>query len=393
MIANRGLKTPLSGALVLALLAGAAWTASAPTGTSASPAPAWEQNQQGPNGGGDPDLARTRSRDQVREQTPDQLRDRIRERIRSAQQLSAGERQQMQENLEACARAGVTDPALGTVFPGGGGARALGVQTMLQLQARIRAMAQDGLPVEPALAKVREAMMKGVPEPRLGQVGERVEQHTREAERVLERARADGLGPAPDVRRERQMVREMAQQMWRGTTGEDMDALRTRARDRLRTRDCSLEDLVAAAETATRLREEGVEARRAMRVAGEALSRGYGADEMRRLHYMMVYRHREGRGVDDLVDDFEHCLGLGMDSAHMYQYMMQHGWMGPGDMQGPGGSRPIDDQGHGKGSPGSGPGGGGSGSGGTGGGGTPGGGSGGTGPEGGSGSGGGKGGR
>jgi hypothetical protein len=131
-----------------------------------------------------------------------------------------------------------------------------------------------------------------------------------------------------------------------------VDQLRTRARERSRERACTLEDLVAASETATRLREEGVEARRAVRVTGDALAKGYGAEELRRLQYMMVYRHRENRAVAGLVDDFEHCLGAGMDSAHMYQYMMQHGWMGPGDAYGPGGSRPIDDQGHGPGQPG-----------------------------------------
>ena len=185
--------------------------------------------------------------------------------------------------------------------------------------------------------------MKGVADPGLAQVAARVEQHVREAKRITTQAKVDGIQPPADPRRERQMVREMAQQMWRGTSPEDVDALRTRARERLRTRTCTLEDLVATSETATRLREEGIEPTRAMRVAGEALRRGYGAEEMLKLQYMMVYRHREGRGAKGLVDDFEHCLGAGMDAAHMYRYMMQNGWMGPGDVQGPGGSRPIDD--------------------------------------------------
>lgn len=319
MTRNRSLKALLSGVLALAVLAGAAWTASA--------------------------------------QEP--LRERIQERIRSARNLSDGERVEMQTNLEACIRSGVSDPGLETVFPRTGRGRQISTQTMLQLQTRVRVMAQEGLPVEPVLAKVQEALMKGVPEPGLGQVSERVERHVREAKRIMTQARADGIQPAADARRERQMIRELAQQMWRGTTAQDVDALRTQARERTRSRVCTAEDLVATSETVTRLREEGVEARRATRVAGEALRQGYGAEEMRRLQYMMVYRHREGRGVKGLVDDFEHCIGSGMDSAHMYQYMMQHGWMGPGDVQGPGGSRPIDDQGRGRGTPGgTGPGGG-----------------------------------
>lgn len=329
---NRSLKALLSGALALATLAGAAWTASAQDGTG------------------------------TKDQTQVKVQERIQDRIRTSQALTDGERTQMQANLEACVRAGVTDPGLETVFPGGK-ARQIATQTMLQLQARVRAMAQDGLPAEPVLAKLQEARMKGVADPGLAQVAERVEKHVREAKRIMTQAKADGVQPPADPRRERQMVREMAQQMWRGTAPEDVDALRTRSRDRLRSRACTMEDLVATSETATRLREEGIEARRAMRVAGEALQRGYGAEEMRKLQYMLVYRHREGRGAEGLVDDFEHCLGAGMDAAHMYRYMMQNGWMGPGDVQGPGGSRPIDDQGRGRGAPAGGTGGPGSGSG------------------------------
>jgi hypothetical protein len=318
------LRTLLSSALVLAVLVGAVGSAAAQAGTA------------------------------TKDQKQEQIRERIQERIRTSQDLTEGERTQMQTNLEACLRSGVTDPGLETVFPGQGKARRISTQTMLQLQARVRALAQEGLPVEPLLAKVQEARMKGVTDPGLGQVGERVEKQVREAKRIMTQARADGIQPAGDPQRERQMVRELAQQMWRGTSPEDMEALRTQARERTRTRACTMEDVVAASETATRLREEGVEARRAMRIAGEALRQGYGAEEMRRLQYMLVYRHREGRGVKGLVDDFEYCVNAGMDSAHMYRYMLQNGWMGPGDVQGPGGSRPIDDQGRGRGTPGDG---------------------------------------
>lgn len=355
---NRSLKALLSGVVALAVLAGAAWTASAQDGTGNNPGPGVEANRQGPNPDGDRDQVRDRDQDRTRPHDGPATGsyERIRDRTRSSQSLSDAERTRMLSNLEALERAGVTDPGLATAFPGGKG-RQLSTQTMLQLQTRVRAMAQEGLPVEPVLAKVQEARMKGVADAGLAQVAERVEQHVREAKRIMTQAKQDGVQPPADPRRERQMIREMAQQMWRGTSPEDVDALRTRARERLRARDCTMEDLVATSETATRLREEGIEARRAMRVAGEALQRGYGAEEMRKLQYMLVYRHREGRGAKGLVDDFEHCLGAGMDAAHMYRYMMQNGWMGPGDVQGPGGSRPIDDQGHGRGTPGGGAGG------------------------------------
>jgi hypothetical protein len=229
---------------------------------------------------------------------------------------------------------------------------------MLKLQERVRAAAQEGLPVDPVVNKIQEARTKGVPEANLERICERMENHVREAQRIMTRAKADGIQPAPDQRRERQMIQEMAQHMWRGTTAADVDQLRTRARERSRERTCTVEDLTVASETATRLREEGVEAHRAVRVTGDALAKGYGAGELRQLQYMMVYRHREQRAVTGLVDDFEHCVATGMNSAHMYEYMMQHGWMGPGDMHGPGGSNPIDDQGHGPGHMGDGSGGG-----------------------------------
>lgn len=345
MSASRKCKVLVAGAAALAVLAGAAWTAAAQSGTTTSPGPRYEQPPAGPQAGAD------------QEQAQAQIRERIQERIRTAPNLTPGERAAMQGNLEGCLKAGAAGPALQAVFPGEPKGKQVSTPTMLKLQERVRAAAQEGLPVEPVLSKIQEARTKGVPDATLERVCERMENHVREAQRIVTRARADGLKPAPDPRRERQMVQDLAQHMWRGTPPADVDQLRERARERSRQRACTMEDLVAASETATRLREEGVEARRAVRVTGEALQKGYGAEELRRLQFMMVYRHREGRPVAGLVDDFEHCLGAGMDAAHMYKYMMQHGWMGPGDVGGPGGSRPIDDQGHGPGMPGGGPGG------------------------------------
>ena len=345
MKTKRSFKVLTSTAVALAVLAGAAWTASAQSGGATAPDRTREQLQQGPGAGGGEDPIQ------------DQIRDRIQDRIHKASNLTPEERTAMQKNLEACTRAGAASDWLPAVFPGEPGGRQISTRTMLKLQERVRAAAQEGMPVDAVLAKIQEARTKGVPEGNLERVCERMENHVREAQRIVTQAKADGLKPAPDQQRERRMIQELAQHMWRGTSAADVDQLRTRARDRSRDRTCTLEDLTVASETATRLREEGVEARRAVRLTGDALSAGYGAEELRRLQYMMVYRHREQRAVTGLVDDFEHCLGTGMNSAHMYQYMMQHGWMGPGDVHGPGGSNPIDDQGHGPGQPGGGPGG------------------------------------
>ena len=358
MTSNRRFMVLLSGAVMLALLAGASLTASAQTDTTKAAGPKFEENQNGPNAEG----TKTQTREQARllnqeptkTQAGELVRERIRERIRVARDLSEEQKTAMQANLRVLVRAGVTDSDLEVVFPGYGKSRPISAPTMLRLQYRLAAMAQEGLPVEPVMAKVQEALMKGVPDSGMVRAGERAEKHVRAAKGILTRTRAReyGVEPAADSLRERQMIRQMSQQMWRGTDSEDIEALRLRLRERVNARGGSAEDLVAASETATRLREEGVDAKRAMRVAGEALQLGYGAPELRKFQYMLVYRHRENRAVHGLVDDFEHCLGAGMDAAHMYQYMMQHGWMGPADVQGPGASQPIDDQGRGIGSPG-----------------------------------------
>lgn len=334
MKTKRSGKVLVTTAVALAVLVGASWTASAQSGGAAGGDRTRDQLQQGPGAGGGQD------------QTQDQVRDRIQDRIRGAAGLTPEERAAMQNNLDGCYKAGAASGWLPSIFPGEPGGRQISTRTMLKLQERVRTAAQQGMPVDPVLAKVQEARTKGVPEANLERVCERMENCVREAQRIMAQAKADGMKPAPDQRRERRMTQEMAQHMWRGTSPEDVDQLRMRARERSRDHACTLEDLTVASETATRLREEGVDGRRAVAVTGDALAKGYGAEELRRLQYMMVYRHREQRAVTGLVDDFEHCLATGMDATHMYQYMMQHGWMGPGDMHGPGGSDPMDDQGH-----------------------------------------------
>jgi hypothetical protein len=333
MNADRHLRTLLAGMILAVLLSG----------------PAVPLAQAG--GGGDPGLAARQDSKSAGDQARDRARDRIQERIQNARDLTYGERASMSENLEALLRTGEAANGLDAVFPREGRGRQLSTEAMLKLQSRLRVMAQDGLPLEPVLGKVQEALMKGVPDAGLVQASQRVETQVREASRIVAQARADGIRTPGDPRREHQVIRDLAQQMWRGTSASDVTALLARARTRARSGATTMDDVVAASETATRLREEGVESRRAVQVASEALRQGYGTKEMRQLQYMLVYRHRQGRGVSGLVDEFERCLNSGMDGPHMYQYMMQGGWMGPGDMQSPGGTRPIDDQGRERGGP------------------------------------------
>jgi len=70
---------------------------------------------------------------------------------------------------------------------------------------------------------------------------------------------------------------------------------------------------------------------------------------------MVAARPQRGEPVDELLGGMEHCVGAGMGPGEMYSYMIRHGWMGPGDMYGPGGNQPVDPKGHGGGNdPGSG---------------------------------------
>ena len=69
---------------------------------------------------------------------------------------------------------------------------------------------------------------------------------------------------------------------------------------------------------------------------------------MRQLQFLVTARE-PARSLDDFVTDLENCLGLGMGMGEMYRHMMQNRWMGPGDISGPGGFQPGNDQGNGPG--------------------------------------------
>jgi hypothetical protein len=141
------------------------------------------------------------------------------------------------------------------------------------------------------------------------------------------------------------MHQEMAMQMWRGMSEEGYGQLERHAQMRLRDGSCGIADLVSAGETATRLQEEGVASGRAVSVTGQALRHGYRANEMMQLQYMVINRQRTGGTMDGFMGDMEYCLGSGMQMGQMYEYMMQHGWMGPGHMSGPWGSQHMDNMG------------------------------------------------
>ena len=299
----------------------------------------------------DPDQERIRTQQRLQDGEGDQVRLQLREGmgagIETEPGLTARERQTLHTNLERCLALDISESDLQTLFPMEGQQQRLSVQTRLRLQNRVMATADKGLPVEPMLAKIQEGRTKGVPEPALERACERMENHLRTAQRVMIRAREAGIDPAGDPVQERRMTREMSQQMWRGMNEEGLDHLCDQARLRLRDGSCSLDDLTAASETATRLHEEGIATDRAVHVVGEALRRGYGTHEMHQLRFMVTARHQQGGPIDGFLADMEYCLGEGMGSQEMYRHMWQNGWMGPGDMHGPGGCNNIDDVGHG----------------------------------------------
>jgi hypothetical protein len=312
---------------------------------------------QGDNGQGDGDGLQEGTRDQTRGRTEDHLQDGAREQTRDRDRIHARidadpgmtdeERARMHANLDECLALGLPASSAEPMFPGNGAKRQISTALMLRLQNRVMTAAREGLAVESVLAKFQEGRTKGVPEPLLEQACERMENHLREANRTMIANAAAGAEPPVDPAQKRRMQGEMSRQMWRGMNEEGYAQLRERSRRCLRDGGCDAVDLVAAAEVATRLMEAGVHGARALEFAGDAVQSGYRYQEMRQIQIMVAARHHRGESVDDFVASMERCVGAGMGVGEMYSYMIRHGWMGPGDMHGPGGDQPADQKGHG----------------------------------------------
>ena len=302
---------------------------------------------QAQNDGGQGDLDRDRDQDRTQQFSKDQVRNNLHDNVNAAAGLSDGERKQMHANVDACVDLDISQAGLEALFPGEQKQARVSAQTMLRLQNRVMTAAHEGLPVEPMVAKIQEGRTKGVPEPALEQACVRMENNLRTANQIMKHAVDEGFEPPRDQTQNRYMKTEMAQQMWRGTKEQDYDQLRDRARIRLRDGSCDVDDLVSAGELATRLCEVGVERQRALQLSGDALENGYRAREMRQLQLMVAGNQQGGGKMNQFMGDLEHCVGAGMGEGEMQNYMMRHGWMGPGDMYGPGGYDPADHKGHG----------------------------------------------
>ncbi len=293
------------------------------------------------------DLDRDRDQDKTKQFSKDQVRDKLHDNVDAAAGLTADDRAQMHKNVDVCVALDVSEAGLEALFPGEQKQKQISTQTMLRLQKRVMDAAKEGLDVEPVVAKIQEGRTKGVPDPLLEKACVRMENNVRTANQVMKRAMNEGVEPAGDAVRKRTAQKEMAQQMWRGMNEEGYEQIRTRAQKRVRDGECDVEDLAAAGELATRLLEAGVERDRAMNVSGDALQKGYRTQEMRQLQAMVAARHQRGESMDNFTGGMEHCVGAGMGVGEMYNYMMRHGWMGPGDMYGPGGLKPTDPKGFG----------------------------------------------
>jgi hypothetical protein len=312
----------------------------------------WSLTAAAQEDGSDPSQVRQRVRTEEQTQSADpqgetvraRLRHRLEHRIGQIPDLEPTERARMVDHLAACFRLGVPDDAIQAIFPADGTREHLSTQAMLQLQERVVALAQAGLPVEPVVAKVQEGLTKRVAEQVLARVTARMEEHVRQAGRVLDDLRADGADANGDPEQRRVRTREMAMYMWQGLGEGDCERLRQRLRDSHDT-----DDFVAAAGAVVRLREEGVEPRRALGAVDEALGQGYRAGELRQLHTLVAGAHRNGASLDEVLAEVEDGLGQGLGVGEMFRHMMQQGWMGPGDLHGPGGPHPGDPVGGGPG--------------------------------------------
>jgi len=282
--------------------------------------------------------AQVRNRKETRKVTQgpqgDALLQRIRERIQNEEGLQDQERERLRDHLDECKRLGFDNDLMAALFN-----EANPLRAQIRTQERVLALARDGLPVEPVAQKLQEGLRKGIAEEALERVCARIEEYVRTAHRFMKRAQEAGI-TKDNADAERRHVREMATDMWRGLKEDDMDQLQTRAGQRLRHGSCTTEDLVVAAETATRLSEIGIQREKAVRLAGDALQHGYTPREMKQLVWVVMTAHMRGGSPDKVIDTLERGIRNQHQFSQMVQEMWQRGWMGPADQQG--GWSPMD---------------------------------------------------
>lgn len=270
------------------------------------------------------------------------LREQVRERIAQDPSLDAGQRERMQQNLERCLSLGLGDKQIEALFPIEGPHGETPSRHMLRWQEQVMAAAEAGLAEDLLTDKLLEGRMKGVDGMSIDRAMDRLQGHLATAHREMARAVADGVAAGPDDATDRQLQRGMAMDLWRGLHEEDLEQLRERARERARDGSCSMVDLAAAAETTTDLIESGLERARSREMTGAAIAQGYSAREIRELGHVVRVTARRGAPPEEMVEWLENRLRYGASMEGMVREMMHHGWLGPRDMSGPGGSSPVD---------------------------------------------------
>jgi len=255
----------------------------------------------------------------------------------------------MQLNLEACRELGVDPEAVGALFPGDPGGE-LAPATALRLQSEVIRLARGDLPLEPLLAKIREGRLKQVPDVALVRAGEQVTGNVVAAGDLLAAAEDLGLAAAADREGRHAEIRTLSRAMWRGLTPEEGARLANRARERLGGNPCTTADLVAAAETAVRIREQGGDREDALRLAGAALAQGYTAPDLVELGRWVTTGRRGGDDMDALLADLANRVDDGLAAGALNRYFQEAGWMGPADGPGAGGRQGGGHQGDGPGS-------------------------------------------
>ena len=279
--------------------------------------------------------------------TQDQIRthERLMERIENDPNLDSGQRERMRKNLRKCEELGLSSGELNSLFPDGN--TSYSAETRLKIQAQVMTLAHEGRPVDLICDKMDEGQMKGASEPAMVRAAEQMGENLRYAHRYLEDAKNDGISGMDDPSQERQLERGVALNRWRGLNDGEFDQLKERARDRARDGSCELTDLCAAAESATELREMGVDSERAMNLCGEALQQGYKAREMRQLAWMVGEAKQQGGDGSELCDELQQRVRERQQLGEMVREMRGEGWMGSewsgGGEAGHGGHSPVDD--------------------------------------------------
>ena len=268
--------------------------------------------------------------------------DRYRDRIDQDTSLTEHQRDRMRDHLQSYEGLGMTDDQLEAMFPDGGSHYS--ADARLRMQGQVLELAGDGQPYDLLCDKIGEGEMKRAREHDVERAVERMGDYVGAAHEYMERAKADGVAGLDHSGAEHHLQRGLAMDMWRGLDEGELDQLRGHARERLRDGSCDLTDLSAAAETATELKEMGVDSERAIGLSGDALRHGYGAEDMRGLGHMAMAAHMNGVPGDEFCDELRDQVREHNDMGEMQHSMMQAGWMGPESMgHGYGGNSPVDD--------------------------------------------------